>query len=389
MSVIIVQCISKLELGGAQKRVIELMRELGDKGILISGEGGELYCEVKREFENRHITLPCLKREVKPFYDIICLFKLRKLLIELYRDSNRIILHTHGSKAGVIGRLVSGTLPFVHSVHTVHGFAISPYVNVFKRFIYLNAERISALFGDIIITQAKLHIDKLREWRIGGRNKLFWLANSIKYSDYGFHSRRYKKKEIVVGTVANFKPQKNPFMWAEVAKKIVERYPEVNFIYVGDGPLKKKTEELIGANERIKLLSWKENIPQILRKIDVFFLPSRWEGLPRTVLEAMASGVPVVASSVDGTTEAVLDFVTGYLLPPDDLNGYIEKLSELIQDENKRKTMGIEGRKRVKKYFSYKKMIKKIFYIYKSLGLTYRGKAAKKNKRFTTEDTEE
>lgn len=374
MSVIVIQCIAKLELGGAQKRVIELMRELEEKSLLISGEGGELYSKVKEEFKERHITLPCLKREIKPFCDLVCLLKLRNLLINLNKRHNRIILHTHGSKAGVIGRIVSGSLPFVYSVHTVHGFAINPYINFFKRFIYLNAEKISALFGDIIITQAKIHIDRLKKWKISGGNKLFWIPNSIKNSDYELLSRQYKKKELVIGTVANFKPQKNPFMWAEVANKTVDIFPEVSFIYIGDGPLKKKTEELIGKNERIKLVSWKKNIPKILQKIDIFFLPSRWEGLPRTVLEAMASGIPVVASSVDGTSEAVLDSVTGYLVAPDDLNGYVQKLVELIQDENKRETMGIEGRKRVEKYFSYKRMIGKLLSIYEFLGFDKQNK---------------
>ena len=377
MSVIVVQCMAKLELGGAQKRVIELMRELKGNGILVSGEGGELYDSVKKEFKNKHLTLPSLKREIKPFYDIICFFRLRNLLIKLYKNNDRIILHTHGSKAGVLGRVVSGTLPFVYSVHTVHGFAISPYVNFFRRFIYLNAERFSALFGDVIITQAKVHIDRLKEWGIGKRNKIYWIANSIKYSDYEFHSRKYKKKKIVIGTVANFKAQKNPFMWAEVAKKIVGKYSKTNFIYVGDGPLKRKIEEIIGNSENIKLLGWQGDVTQILRGIDIFFLPSRWEGLPRTVLEAMASGIPVVASSVDGTTEAVLDAVTGYLLPPGDLEGYVEKLSELIESEKKRKKMGVEGQKRVEEHFCYKKMIKKTIKVYKSLGFAYRGEAAK------------
>jgi glycosyltransferase involved in cell wall biosynthesis len=368
MSVIVIQCIAKLELGGAQKRVIELMREVGDKGILITGEGGELYNEVKKEFKKKHITLSCLKREIKPFYDIICLFRLREVIVGLYKDNRRIILHTHGSKAGVLGRIVAGTLPFVNSVHTVHGFAITPYVNFLKRFIYMNAERVSALFGDIIITQAKMHVGRLKEWGIGRRSKILWIPNSIKYSDFEIYFRRTDKKEIVVGTIANFKVQKNPFVWVEVAKRIVEKYPDARFIYLGEGPLKKKAKELVGVSERIEFLGWKRDIPRILEEIDIFFLPSRWEGLPRTVLEAMASGIPVVAAAVDGTLEAVSDSVTGYLLPPDDLEGYVEKLSELIEDESKRIEMGKKGRKRVEKFFCYDKMIKKTLMVYKSLG---------------------
>lgn len=376
MPVIVVQCIAKLELGGAQKRVIELMREVGNRGILITGEGGELYSTVNREFGAKHLTLPCLKREINPFYDIFCLFRLRKILIGLYRDGYRIILHTHGSKAGVIGRIAGGILPFVYSVHTVHGFAISPYINFTKRFVYLNSERFAALFGDIIITQAKVHVDRLKEWGIGRKNKIFWIPNSIKYDDYKVYSRRDDKKDIVVGTVANFKIQKNPFVWVKVAKKIVEKYPQARFIYAGEGPLRKKSEKLLGGSERIKFLGLESDIPRILEGIDIFFLPSRWEGLPRTVLEAMAAGIPVVASSVDGTIEAVEDSVTGYLVPPCDTDGYAERLSDLIEDEEKRKKMGEEGRKRVEKLFCYDKMIRKTMKVYKSLGFTYRGKDA-------------
>jgi glycosyltransferase involved in cell wall biosynthesis len=344
------------------------MRETGENGILITGEDGDLLPDVKKEFGDKHIILPSLRREIKPFLDVVFLFRLRKLLIELYGNGNRVILHTHGSKAGVLGRIVGGTLPFVVSVHTVHGFAISPYTNFLKRFVYLNAERFAALFGDIIITQAKIHVGRLKEWRIGGRNKILWIPNSIQYTDYNLFSCRGDKKEIVVGTVANFKPQKKPFMWAKVAKKIVEKYPKVKFIYVGDGPLKEKAKELSGSSERIEFMGWERHIPQILTEIDIFFLPSRWEGLPRTVLEAMAAGIPVVASSVDGTAEAVKDSVTGYLLAPDDLEGYEEKIIELIKDESKRKKMGEEGRKRVEKFFCYDKMIEKTMKVYKSLG---------------------
>ncbi len=370
MSVVVIQCMAKMELGGAQKRVLELLREIKDKSILITGTGGELYEEVKREFGTRHVVLPCLTREINPLYDIICFFRLRNYLIRLHKKYDRIIIHTHGSKAGVIGRFVSGTLSFVYSVHTVHGFAISPYINFFKRFLYLNAERISSLFGDIIITQSKVHIDRLKEWGMGKSNKLIWIPNSINYSKIGTYSRKKRRKTITIGTVANFKPQKNPFMWVKVAKKVLCKYPETEFIYVGDGPLKKETEKLTGDDNRIKFLGWRKDITEILNNMDIFFLPSKWEGLPRTVLEAMASSLPVVASSVDGTVEAVVESETGYLLNPCNLDGFVERLGELIEDEKKRLKMGSRGRERVEMYFSYDRLINKTLNVYKALGLS-------------------
>ena len=101
--------------------------------------------------------------------------------------------------------------------------------------------------------------------------------------------------------------------------------------------------------------------------MDIFFLPSRWEGLPRTVLEAMASGLPVVASCVDGTPEVVKESLTGFLVNPDDIDSYINKLEVLIKDKNLRIKMGKDGREKVKKYFSYNNIIKKTINLYNQI----------------------
>ncbi len=372
MSVIVVQCIAKLELGGAQKIVLRLMRELKGQGILITGKGGKLYADAAKELGERHVTLPCLKRKISPLHDLICFFRLRKVLIGLYDKYDRIILHTHGSKAGVLGRIVSGSLPFVSSLHIIHGFAVNPYISPLKRFIYLNAERIASCYGDIVVTVARAHIRRSIEWGMSKRVKYFCIPNYVDIDN--FRVKRKTNKLIKIVTVANFKPQKNPLMWAKVALEVTSRFRNAEFIYIGDGPMRRSVEKLVQENRRIKILGWRNDIANLLPDMDIFFLPSRWEGLPLSVLEAMASALPVVASAVDGTTEVVLDSITGYLLTPDDLNGYIERLGELIEDANKRKKMGREGRERIKKCFSYKNMIGKVFYIYGSLGFNKQNK---------------
>ena len=124
---------------------------------------------------------------------------------------------------------------------------------------------------------------------------------------------------------------------------------------------------MISKNDRIKLLGWRDDIPDLLNKMDIFFLPSRWEGLPRTVLEAMASRLPVVASCVDGTPEVVKESLTGYLVNPDDIESYINKLEVLIKDKNLRIKMGKDGREKVKKYFSYNNIIKKTINLYNQI----------------------
>lgn len=366
MQGIVVQCMAKMELGGAQKRVIELMRETVKKGYLVTGKGGRLYNEVKEEFGDRHITLSHLKREIDPIHDFLCFIELRNKLIELYRRYGNIILHTHGSKAGVIGRIVSGSLSFCYSIHTVHGYAVSRYINPIKRFLYLNAERIASLFGDVIITQAKVHIDRSFKWGIGKRNQFYHIPNFINFHEFN-PGKRENIGEIVIGTVGNLKPQKNPIVWAKVAIDVTSKFPNVTFIYIGDGPLRADISKIISKNDRIKLLGWRDDIPDLLNKMDIFFLPSRWEGLPRTVLEAMASGLPVVASCVDGTPEVVKESLTGFLVNPDDIDSYINKLEVLIKDKNLRIKMGKDGREKVKKYFSYNNIIKKTINLYNQI----------------------
>jgi glycosyltransferase involved in cell wall biosynthesis len=366
MKGVVVQCIAKMELGGAQKRIIELMRETGKNGYLMTGKGGMLYEEAKNEFKERHIALKYLKREINPICDFLCLFELRNTLIKLHRRFNKIILHTHGSKAGIIGRITSGSLPFCYSIHTVHGYPINLYIHPFKRFIYLNAERIASMFGDVIITQAKVHIERSEKWGIGKRSKFYHIPNFIKVHDFKI-ARREISNNIIIGTIGNLKPQKNPVIWAKVALKVTSKYPNVSFIYAGDGPLSEKISQMISSNNRIKLLGWIDGLTDLLSQMDIFFLPSRWEGAPRTVLEAMSSSLPVVASNVDGTAELVNKSLSGYLLSPDDIEGYINKLEVLIKDKNMRIKMGKEGRNRAEKYFSYNNIIKKTINLYNTI----------------------
>ncbi|MEJ2356275.1 MAG: glycosyltransferase [candidate division WOR-3 bacterium] len=231
----------------------------------------------------------------------------------------------------------------------------------------MNAERVASRFGDIIIAVASILVQKSIEWGMSRKVRYYCVHNYVNIED--FKLKRKKDNLIRIVTVANFKPQKNPLMWAKTAIEVTSEFDNVKFFYIGDGPLRKQVEYLLGENKSIKIMGWRRDIFKLLSEMDVFFLPSRWEGLPISVLEAMACGLPVIASAVDGTKEVIIDSVTGYLVGPDDLRDYIEKLRKLIRDEKKRKIMGERGRERVKKHFSYHKMLKKVFYIYKSLGL--------------------
>lgn len=160
---------------------------------------------------------------------------------------------------------------------------------------------------------------------------------------------------FVVGVVARLHPQKGHRYLIDAAKSIVAKYKEIKFVFVGDGELRSELENQVKQSqlERYFLfLGFRSDVKELLRTFDLFVLPSLYEGLPNVILEAMATGLPVVATSVDGTIELVEDGKTGYLVPPKAPKVLAEKISLLIQNRERITNFGEQGRKRVETAYS-------------------------------------
>jgi glycosyltransferase involved in cell wall biosynthesis len=162
-----------------------------------------------------------------------------------------------------------------------------------------------------------------------------------------------KKRELglepgrpVVGMVGPMKPQKAPLDFVRVAARVAEKKPEAQFLYVGDGELREAMETEIarlGLTKSFRLAGWRRDVPAIMRCLDIFVLTSLWEGLPRVYLEALASGVPVVGTRVDGAAEVVRDSVNGYLLAPGDVQGLADRVLSLLANPTAAADMGRRG----------------------------------------------
>jgi glycosyltransferase involved in cell wall biosynthesis len=184
-----------------------------------------------------------------------------------------------------------------------------------------------------------------------------------------------KRKELGVGSgklvvmVSNLKPQKNPLDFARVANLVLKKTPDAWFILCGDGELRPELERMIedfGIKDRVKLLGWRRDIPEILWASDLLILTSLWEGLPRVYPQAMASGLAIVGTRVDGGPEAVIDGENGYLLEPGDYQGISQRVIELLEDDEKRKKMGQRGMEMVAE-FDIHKMVKDQEQLYQRL----------------------
>ncbi len=179
-----------------------------------------------------------------------------------------------------------------------------------------------------------------------------------------------KNGNFCIGTVGSLRPVKNQLLLVNACKAILPHFDQVEVLIVGEGPLEsqlKNEVKTLGLSEKIHFAGGQPNIPEILNALDIFVLPSLSEGMPNVVLEAMACGIPTIATAVGGTPEVIEDGKNGILIASEDEPHLIRVLKELIQNQNQRQTIGIEGRKRMLYHFSLKKMVSEYELLYNAL----------------------
>lgn len=365
----VVHIITKLELGGAQQNTLFTVANLERskyEPVLISGTEGILVEDAKKLKDVKVYLITELVREIRPFKDVISFLKIRRILKELKKPRSNIIVHTHSSKAGILGRWAARVAGINLIIHSVHGFSFNDYQPSFLRAFYIFIERVTSLVTTRFIAVSKANIEKGIAEGIFSKDKAVLIRSGIDIREFQeVKGDRMKKKEELgadarcplVAMIACFKTQKSPLDFVKIARIVSDNISEIRFLLVGDGVLRSEIEELIkklGMDGKILLLGWRNDIPEILSCVDVLVLTSLWEGLPRVFPQAMASGVPVVATEVDGAPEAIKNGINGYLLPPKDINAMAEKVIYLIRHPEKAQEMGEKGKDLVEEFDIWK-----------------------------------
>ncbi len=374
----VLHAITKLELGGAQENTLYTLRNL-DRGrynlFLITNDRGILVEEAKKIKDVKAFFIPELIRPINPLKDLIALIK----LFRFCRREKIDIIHTHSSKAGILGRWAARLAKVPIITHTVHGWGFYPKQNFLKRRLFIFLEKITAKITDKLIAVSRANIETGIKNRIEKKEKYTLIRSGIKPSQFQNVEVNIveKKKELglgldtkVVGMIAPFKPQKAPLDFVKVARRVIGKKPKTQFLLIGDGELRPEIERSIKERDLEKeviLTGWRKDIPQILKVIDVLALTSRWEGLPRVFPEAMASGLPIVANKVDGAPEAIEEGVNGFLISVGDIRGMAEKIIALLDNPEMAKEIGREGREKVFPEFDIDLMVEKIDNLYQEL----------------------
>ena len=307
---------------------------------------------------------------IDPLSDAKVLFQLAKHV----RKGDYDLIHAHASKPGYLARIaaVGARIPVLYSPH---GFSFHDGVTRFKAQVFAFLERLAAPLTRFIITVSSGERDLARRYRIGSDSLFVVIHTGIDPQPFRVPINVLQQKknlEIplaapIVGSVGRLNNQKSPLDFIRMAAVIHQYQPDVNFIWVGTGPLdadaRAMTQEM-DLSPVFHFLGQRQDVPALLHIMDCVVLPSRWEGFPLVVLEALAADVPVVATDISGTREAIEHGQNGWLAPVGDAEAMAEFVLDILKNPERASAFRTSGRKRIDDEFTPARMISLLESIY-------------------------
>lgn len=350
----IVQIVTRSDnIGGAQVHLRDLSLELLSRGHLVQvlvGGRGPFLLEMERcgipAWSLRHLI-----RSVNPWRDVLAFWELRRLLRLLKPD----LVATHTSKAGVIGRLAAWSLG-IPAIYTAHGWSFIQEAGPIMKRVYILAEKFAGLLSARVITVSEYDCSFCLKHRILPPDKVITVHNGIPDVPYIPPEQDTEIPRLIM--VARLERPKNHIVLLEALNLLKDLDWELNL--VGDGPLRSDIEKAVcrlSLKERVNLLGARVDVPELLRKSQVFILMSDMEGLPISILEAMRSGLPVVAFDVGGVAEMVDQGVNGFLVRKGCVEELAERLEVLVRDKELRRRMGAASREKYEELFHLSGMV--------------------------------
>ena len=379
----IVHVITRLILGGAQENTLLTVDGLhhrhGDDVTLITGpaEGpeGDLFARAAERGLNVEL-MPELVRAIRPGADWKAYRALRRSIRRLRPD----VVHTHSSKAGIVGRAAAWAERVPAVVHTIHGLPFGPSESPWKNRIYIALERRAARQCHAIVSVC----DAMTEQALAagvGRPEQYTTVYSGMDVDAFLNPPRSREEvrreigladdEVAFATVARLFERKGHDDILAAAPEVLRANPKVRFVFIGDGIWRDRLmaeAERLGVRQAIHFLGLVPpgRIPELLQAVDAVVHPSLREGLARVLPQALLVGRPVISYDVDGAKEVVLP-ETGILLPPRSIDGLRDGILRLAADPVLRDRMGTAGRERFADQFRHETMTDQLRSLYQGL----------------------
>jgi len=378
----IVHIITRLIVGGAQENTLLSCEGQHDRGhdvTLITGpaigpEGSLL--ERATSYGYRVETIDAMRRSILPFKD----WSTYRGLIRRLREIKPDVVHTHSSKAGIIGRWAAYKAGVPMIVHTIHGLAFTASTRKIVNGFYRLAEKFTAPITTKIVCVADAMAEQSLANHIGRPDQYVTVYSGMDTAPFldppvsrGEIRRRLglADEHVAVGTIARLFDLKGHEDLLAAAPELCGKFPNLRFLWVGDGLLRGDFESQIARMNLVDRfiltgLVPPSRVPELTNAMDILVHPSRREGLARALPQGALAGCPVIAYDIDGNREGLLDGVSGYAIPPFDAARLSAALEVLLDRPAMRKTMGEAGRAFALGRFDAKVMVDALERVYRN-----------------------
>ncbi|MFQ5795731.1 MAG: GT4 family glycosyltransferase PelF [Candidatus Bipolaricaulia bacterium] len=324
-----------------------------------------------------------IRRRIAPLSNLKSLWALYRFI----RRERFEIVHTHTPVASVVGRIAAWLARVPIIIYTAHGFYFHDRMSRWERRLFIWIERIiGRAFTDVILTQSREDHDTALKEGIATDGRVVWIGNGVNVDRLSPRRspKHHVRQSLGLGTAdktiafaGRVVREKGIEELVRAMEKVVRAVPEAKLLVVGETLTSdrergvetqlRQTIQRSGLDGKIRFTGFREDIPEILSAVDLFVLPSHREGMPRTILEAMASGLPVVATDIRGCREEVVDGITGLLVPVGDPNALAGAIIRILSDESLACRMGEAGRKRVEAEFDERQVLERQVEVYRQL----------------------
>jgi glycosyltransferase involved in cell wall biosynthesis len=382
----IAHVITRLIVGGAQENTILTCEGLVQQGHDVSlvagpetGPEGSLWPRAQQRC-GQTVCVESLRRNINPWHDS----RAARQLTRVFREGRFDLVHTHSSKAGILGRYAARRAGVPLIIHTIHGMSFNRTQGGTTHWLYRKLERRAARYTDAIVCVADAMATQAVAAGLAPADQFVTIRSGVETDLYGPRPKDraevraewgFRPDAIVVGTVARLFRNKGYEHLLEAMPQIVADCPKVRFVWVGDGA---HHEDYVAKLRRMRLIDHvhltglvqPSEIPRIMNGLDVLAHASMWEGLPRALVQAALTAVPAVSFDNDGAPEAIKDGVTGWLVPLGDTEQLASRVAELCVDRPTRLEMGRAAREHCLERFDHRLMVDQIDELYRRLAAT-------------------
>lgn len=375
--------ITRLIVGGAQENTLLTCAGLHERGHRVTlvtgpeaGPEGSLLGEAQSSGYDV-IVLPSLHRAVNPWCD----YRAKRDLTNLFRQRRPQVVHTHSSKAGILGRLAARDAEVPIIVHTIHGMSFNRTQSWPIRNLYRLLEVHCARFTDRLITVADAMRDQAVVAGLAEPQQCTTVYSGMQTARFSpqqcdreaaRQSWSISEHDVVIGTIARLFRNKGYEQLIPAMVEVARRNPKIRFVWVGDGvqrDLYERQLEQLGIRDRVHFtgLIHPQEVPKMLAGMDMLVHASQWEGLPRAAVQALLMERPVISFDIDGAPEVVIPDQTGVLVKLNDVTGLAEAMMNLSENPAERQRLGQAGRQLCLQRFDHNHMVDALERVYADL----------------------